>query len=95
MRKWLFSKSNALSNGGIAEHTVKVKLNQITLKKADLHHLETAGSLVKEGGIIIHKIQWIKPATSWSGFSHSLTPLLLTGNPDTAEENAATRMKCE
>lgn len=85
-----------MANGGIVEHTIII-LNQITLKKtdyilkkSDLHHLETAGSLVKEKGIIIHKIKLIKPATSWTGFSHSLTQLLLTGNPDPAEESAAT-----
>lgn len=58
--------------------------------------MEKAGSLVKEGGIIIHKIKLIKPpATSWTGFSHSLIQLLLTGNPDAAKGSAATRMKCE
>lgn len=76
------------------EHTVMMVI-QNTFKKADLLHLERVGSLVKEGGIIIHRIKLIKPTASWTGFSHSLTQLPLTGNPDPAEESAAAQMKCE
>lgn len=38
-----------------------VILNQVTLKKPDLGHLERAGSLVKDRGIVIHKIKLVEP----------------------------------
>lgn len=57
---------------------LEVLTKPITLKeKAVLCHLEGAGSvqlgrLVKEEGVVTHKIQLIKPAVSLSGFSQSL-----------------------
>lgn len=44
----------------------------ILKEKAVLCRLEGAGSLVKEEGVVTHKIQLIKPAVSLSGFSQSL-----------------------
>lgn len=66
-------KLNALSCGNIVETTV-IMLNLVALKKADLCHLERAGSLVKDKGIVIHKIGSVKPEPpelfSYSVISH-------------------------